>query len=296
MDDSIYIKQNDDFLLSCLKAQRREYTCAKHIALIKTLLTFAGFIVSVIGMLYEQELLSALIYLFSMSILICNKYSDQKIKTYKIHAASIQQYVDVTLFSSAIGNQPSEWGELPTKTELSEAVSKVQQMDSSAVRNWYNDYSSLPSSLQVFYCQRENIRWNFRLYRSFLCLTCVLSLILVLLLLSVMFIMDASLIRVICFISWITPLLEYFVPIIFTVKSSVTQMRKLDSFCNKLEAKMEKEGLLPSENELIELQGMIRKKRETCYLIPDWFYNLTKNIYQDQEDSIAENISSLIVM
>ena len=59
---------------------------------------------------------------------------------------------------------------------------------------------------------------------------------------------------------------------------------------------MEKKGLLPSENELIELQGMIRKKRETCYLIPDWFYNLTKNIYQDQEDSIAENISSLIGM
>ncbi len=291
MKDSIYKKQNDDFLLLCLMAQRSEYSNAKSIVFRKSLATVGCCIASVVGAVYGKELLTAFISLVNVVVFVLNKHSDQKINALKLHATSIQQYVDVTLFSSVIGNQPYVWGDVPTKTELAESVSQVQGKDSSAVWNWYNDYSSLPGPLQVFYCQRENVRWNFRLYNSFLKLINGISVVVVFLLLTVMFARNISLIRFVIILSWAIPIFESFWSTCKEIENSMNQMKRLDSFCKQLEVAIEKDNSFPTEKDLIDLQSMIRKRRETCYLIPDWFYNLTKDKYQSQEDSIADKIS-----
>ena len=151
MGNSIYERQNEDFLLQCLIAQRNEYTQAKKINRNRAGITLIFILYLLVTPIVDCELMTALAFLFSVSLVVINKHVDSCIRFHKRHAASIQQYVDVELFSNALRSSKSEWGELPSQTDLAETLSDFANADTSSVTNWYSDYSSLPNELQVFY-------------------------------------------------------------------------------------------------------------------------------------------------
>ena len=96
-DNSIFACQNEEFLLKCQLAQRNEYSHAKRDSRIKSTVTLIFTICSIVASIVDCDTLSAISNLFAVGLVVFNKYSDGHISTHKKHAASIQQYIDVTL-------------------------------------------------------------------------------------------------------------------------------------------------------------------------------------------------------
>ena len=296
MDNSIYERQNEDFILRCLIAQRNEYTQAKRVNCFKSIMTLMYIAFLLVTSVVDHEILVAFAFLFSVILVVINKYGDGYIRFHKKHAASIQQYIDVELFSNVLGIDKSEWGELPSQTDIAETLSDFSNANTSSVTNWYSDYSSFPNGLQVFYCQRENTRWSHKLYKSFLHFQNIVYGCGIVAICLFVFITNPRIISCLCFLSWIIPVLEFVYSINKEIRSSIIKFEKLNTECNRIEEKICENTSMSIKDNLIALQYKIKECRETCYLIPDWFYNKNKSGYQDSEDSIARNLTSKMEM
>lgn len=292
-DNSIYYCQNEGFLLKCQLAQRNEYSHAKRVGRLRSVVTLLFAIFSIIASGLDFDTLSAISSLFAVGLIVFNKYSDGYISSHKKHAASIQQYIDVTLFASAIEGTKSEWGELPNKTDLAKAVSEFSGADTSNMRNWYSDYSSLPGEIQVFHCQRENVRWDYDLHKSYIYFQIGILLVAIVAMVVTMFIVNPNFIKLVCILSWLTPLVEYTYSVCKEICESISLLKKIDAFCDQIENKLSEENNVSVKQELIDLQYKIRERRENGFLIPDWFYKMRKGEQQKQEDCIAETIVNL---
>lgn len=290
MGNSIYERQNEDFILRCLIAQRNEYTQTKRMNFFKSIMTLTYITFLLVTSVFDYEILVALAFLFSVTIVVINKYADRYILFHKKQAASIQQYIDVELFSDAIGCGKREWGELPSQTDIAKSLSEFSSTDTSAVMNWYSDYSALPNKLQVFYCQRENTRWSNRLYKSFLHFQYIIYGCGIIGISIPLFLANPSIISCICFLSWATPVAEYVYTVHKEIKKSIILYEQLNAECDQIEKRLGKDNSVAINSDLIAVQHKIRESRETCYLIPDWFYNKNRGAYQDSEDSVAKNI------
>lgn len=292
-DNSIFARQNEKFLLECQLAQRNEYSHAKKASRLKLIITLAFTTFSVVASILDCDTLSAISSLFAVGVVVFNKYSDGHISSHKKHAASIQQYIDVTLFVSVVEGTKSEWGELPNKTDLAKTISEFSGVDTSDVKNWYDDYSSLPGEAQIFLCQRENVRWNYGLHKSYFCFQLGVLLVVIIAMFAIIFIFDLSFIKIICILSWLTPFAEYKYSICKEIVESISFLRKINVFCDQIENKLSENNNVSVKQELIDLQYKIRERREVGFLIPDWFYEMRKEKHQKQEDSIAETIVNL---
>ena len=292
-DNSIFACQNESFLLKCQLAQRSEYSHAKRVSRLKSMVTLIFTICSIIASILDCDTLSAISSLFAVGLVVFSKYSSGYISYHKKHAASIQQYIDVTLFASAVGGTKSEWGELPNKTDLAKTTSEFSGVDTSDVKNWYSDYSSLPGEAQVFRCQRENVRWDYGLHKSYICLQLGILLVAIIAMIATMFIVNPNFTKLICILSWLTPLAEYTYSVCKEVFGSISLLQKIDAFCDQIENRLSGNNNVSVKQELINLQYKIRERREEGFLIPDWFYKMRKGKHQKQEDSIAETIVNL---
>lgn len=293
MVDSIFNRQNDEFLLQCQVAQRREYSRAKKVARMKTILTLGFAAVSIVASALNIDWLSALSSLLAVVLIVFNKYSDTYIISHKKHAASLQQYIDVTLYSVALGGNVSEWGDIPSRTDLADTVSDTPIVDTSDFKNWYSDYSSLPETSQVFHCQCENIRWDHGLHKMFIRLQLILLGIVILIIFIAFFAVNPDFIKLICVLSWFTPVAEYSFSVHKEIKDSITLLQKLESFSNEIEKKLQTGSARTIRRDLIKLQYKIRERRELGYLIPDWFYQWHRKRQQEKEDKLAETITCL---
>lgn len=111
-DKGIFVQQNDKQLLKCLVAQRQEYGNAKKAEAWKGRLILFLVIVSILASWLNVEWLTAVSSLLAMSLLVISKYIDISVSEHKKHAASIQQYFDITLYSDALRTDNSAWGAL----------------------------------------------------------------------------------------------------------------------------------------------------------------------------------------
>ena len=293
MVDTIFNRQNDEFLLRCQVAQRREYSRAKKVARIKAIFTLGFAVISIIASALNIDLLSALSSLLAVILIVFNKYSDTYIISHKKHAASVQQYIDVTLYSAVLGGNTSEWGDIPSKTDLANSVSDISDADTSDLKNWYSDYSSLPEESQVFHCQRENIRWDYGLHKMFIHLQLILLGIVVLIMGIAFFVVNPDFIKLICVLSWFMPVGDYLFSIYKEIKGSITLLRNLESFCKEIDKKLQTGTPRTIKQDLIKLQYKIRERRELGYLIPDWFYQRHRKRQQQKEDKFADTITYL---
>ncbi len=260
---------------------------------LKTVLTMLFALISVTASILDIDWLSATSTLMAVALLIFNKYSDEYIVNSKKHAASVQQYIDVTLYSTAIGCEVSDWGDIPSKSELAATVSVHKNANTSDVENWYSDYSGLSGEEEVFRCQRENIRWDHDLHKEFRVLQIVLMGIVAFAMLISSIIADPSFVKLICVLSWFAPIAEYAYSIYKEVGESIALLQDVDKLADEIEKKLSSSSPRTLKRELIKLQHKIWERREKGFLIPDWFYERHRKKHQEQEDSIAEAIQSL---
>lgn len=291
--DSIFSRQNDAFLLQCQVAQRSEYSHAKLVARWKTYLTVSFAVLSVLASVLDIDWLTAVSSLLAVVLLIFNKYSDEYIMTRKKHAASVQQYIDATLYAAAIDSNVSDWGDVPSQSDLAVSVSEYENADTSAVENWYSDYSGLSGEEQIFRCQSENIRWDFDLHKKFRVLQMVLLGSVAVVMLVAFIIADPSFVKLICVLSWFAPIAEYAYSIYKEVGESIAHLQEVHKFSDEIEKKLATSSIRTTKRELIKLQHKIWERREKGYLIPDGFYEWHRKKQQDKEDRIAKVIQGL---
>lgn len=292
IQNNIFHWQNDKLLLQFQMMQRAEYAHAKKKSGIKEIIIFTYAIASVIASFIDIDWVSALLSLIATVLVIANKYLDEHIQLIKQHAASVQQYIDVELYSKALEMDRAEWGGLPTKTELVKAVLPVVSGNTFEVQDWYSDYSTLSCEEQVFYCQRENVRWNYDLLNSFKRFEAVTLSVVCAVMLGIFIKTDITFTKILCFLAWIAPIAEYAYSEHKEINKSIELLTNIDKLCNEIERDFSKN---PSEikKKLINLQYRIKEKRELGYLIPDWFYRLKQPKQQIKEDNMAEKISNL---
>ena len=293
MANSIYSHQNDNFFLLCQVAQRGEYSRAKRKAKWKTILTVVFALVSVTASVLNIDWLSATSSLMAVALIIFNKYSDEYIANSKKHAASVQQYIDANLYSSAIGCDVSDWGDVPSKSDIAATVSEYENVDTSAVKNWYSDYSGLSGEEEVFRCQNENIRWDYDLHKKFRTLQIVLLGAVVVVMLAAFFIVDPSFVKLICVLSWFIPIAEYVYSVYKEVRESISLLHEVNRLSAGIEKKLGASNPRTIKRELIKLQHKIWERREKGFLIPDWFYAWYQKKQQKKEDRIAKTIQGL---
>lgn len=291
--NSIFNRQNEPFLLQCQVAQRSIYSRAKRMAQYKALLTiiFAG--VSLAASILDIEWLSATSSLMAVAVLIFNKYSNRYIASNKKQAASIQQYIDVTLYTPAIGCSVIDWGEILNKSDIAVMISEHKNADTSAMKNWYSDYSDLRGDEEVFRCQSENIRWDYNLHRTFRSCLIILLVVVMIAMLIAFIIVDPGFIKLVCVLSWFAPIAEYAYSIYKEVGESITLLQKTDKLCAEIEEKLKSDSTKTVKQELIALQYKILERRKEGFLIPDWFYEWHRKKQQKQEDQIAKTIQDI---
>jgi len=291
MGNNIYDMQNNDNMLKCLVAQRRDYSLGKRANAYKGFLTIIFAALAVAASLVDNEVLSAVSCLCAIILSIMNRHIDDYVVKQKKHAASIQQYFDVTLFSAAVGNATSDWGGLPTTTDIVESISDIENADLSPVKNWYNDYSGLSPSEQVFRCQQTNIRWDAKLRSEFKWLLVISSGIILLLLSCIAFVFNPTFVKCISVLAWILPIADVSFGYYDGLHKDIKRLNAMRQQSNIVENALSNGETC--ESKIINLQTLIMEGRETSVLIPDWYYNKRQNAHQRKEDRIADTVQKM---
>lgn len=291
--DNVFCRQNDKFLLQCQVVQRGEYSKAKSLARWKAIFTLAFAALSVVTSILDIDWLSAISSFLAVALALFNKRSEEEIKAIKKHAASIQQYIDASIFAPVIDTNISDWGDMPNKSDLADAVSKYGDKDTTAFVNWYSDYSSMNGESQVFYSQSENVRWDFALHKEFKKLYVILLSVIALALLVAFLVVDPSFVKAFYVLSWFMPVAEYGFSVIKEVNESISLLQNADNFSKELEKKLKTSSSRTLRKELIKLQHKIWNRRANGYLIPDWFYEYHRKKHQKKEDNMARTIQNL---
>ena len=259
----------------------------------KTVLTMGFAVISVIASALDVEWLSATSSLMAVALLIFNKYANEYIASNKTCAASVQQHIDVTLYAPAVGCSVSDWGELVNKSDLADMVSEYLDADTSAVENWYSDYSGLPGEEEVFRCQSENIRWDYSLHKAFRNLQTILLVVVAIAMLTAFIIADPGFVKLVCILSWFAPIAEYVYSNYKDVGDSIALLQKADKLRVEIEKKLKGNSTKTIKQELVALQYKIWERRKNGFLIPDWFYEWHRKKQQKQEDQIAKTIQDI---
>lgn len=286
MNTSIYEAQNYENPLKILVAQRQEYRLGKSANVIEGCLIIAHIIIIMIASYVNNDTFSALSLLYTSVLTIISCYIRTHINRHRTHAALLQQYFDVTLFSSAIGNDPSDWGELPTKTDIIESISSIDVSKLESVKNWYNNYSDYEPTKQVLLCQKANISWDKKLRTEMKGYMVILFFAISVVLMALAFIFNPSFIRFITILTWLSPLAYYFIRNFCSLHKDIKRLEELIQRSDEIDSLLSRRQEATSE--IIKLQQLIMDNRKNATLIPDWFYKIRKDAYQKVENVIAD--------
>lgn len=293
MGNSVYDMQNNENMLKCIVAQRRDYSLGKRANAYKSFFTIAFAALALVASLVDNDVLSAFSCLCAIILSIINRHIDDYVVKQKKHAASIQQYFDATLFSAAIGNAASDWSGLPTKTDVVESISDIKKADLEPVKNWYSDYSTLSPTEQVFRCQQTNIRWDAKIRSEFKWLLAVSSSVILLLLVCIAIVVNPTFVKCIRVLAWILPIADFSFGYYNGLCKDIKRLEALKQQSNLVEQALSSGEVC--ETKIINLQKLIMENRETAVLIPDWYYNKRQSTHQRKENRIADTVKAMSV-
>ena len=289
----IFKHQNEKIILQCLAAQRNEYDCAKEMNFYKLVanIALAGFMC--VAFYFDTDELVSLSVLASVITLVYCKNNDRERAKTKKDAAAIQQYIDANLYSGLLGKDINIWGNLPSKTVISEAVARVGNTYDENLKNWYTKCESDIVEYQIFSCQRQNINWEKDLREEYIKYQWIVLFFFGVVALIIFFHGDYSFVKAISFSSSLLSVFDF----VYTNNSCVNDdMKRLEEIKRKW-LDWEKIILCGGKKQklelLIEMQDCIRENRENAYLLPNWFYNLKKDRNHKREENISKAIKDI---
>lgn len=279
---SVYKSQQRPHIKRCIAVQRQIYSEGKRYNTIQILLLFL--VVAFVGyatffntgfMHFTKEDVRAAATAVNVMCVVGIQIISEKCREKQEKAASLQQYIDASLFSEAIGNEIEMWRYVKDRTEIDEILSQYPNYDGSTIKAWYEDYSMDIPIVQVLKCQMENISWDDYLRGYYLCLTNLIISVICLSMLLGWYFSGWNIIVFWMMLSCAAPLVKYYW---FGVKHRIEKdhanLAKMKGFANHLLQEILEHKLKDEEciMKLINFQQQIYDSRKSCFLIPDWFH------------------------
>lgn len=292
MDKNIYELQNKEMILNALVVQNKLYSKAKRInflSLILCVLLPIGY--SLIKNLISGEVLLAVGALFTILLAVISPALSAYASKQKTIAAKIQQTIDFFLFEDeTFKSRNDDWGEVYTKDELLEIITKakITKKDIDKKRNWYNDYSSFPHVMQVYFSQCECVRWDGDLRKCFVNSLYGCGLVLIVLVIISAVALKMTVFELIVNIATFAPLIKFLLPL----------KKQLDEDCDRLKNLLHKQNTINNQlgviiggeelyQKVIGIQRELFEHRATALMVPDFFYRLKRKRQQVIEDEIS---------
>lgn len=290
MDNCIATLQNTPKMLRCLAAQRKRYTQAKWYRGIGIILSLIGIILSYVITNINGDKLSAILGLITVAMTLCSLILTYIAQHLQKQAASIQQYFDVTLFSKALGKERDIWGDLLPDQDINSITSSVREKDMKGVENWYHCTQTASVRQQVFLWQTENIRWSDKLYQWAVVSFCALALLFLVIGFCFAIQQDILVTKLFCTLSWFLVPWGHFCVACVELTKTWMAWKSLNAKSNAIWQTRKQIDENAFIQKLINLQHGIREMRETCFLLPDWFYKFFRKRFENHETQLAQNL------
>lgn len=289
----IFERQNEQGMINAQKAAHYSYLTGKRVIFVlATVSIIIPIISNVLLLLFNNIILANLLSVIGVCCFLGGEILRLFIKRYKFYGAGLQQYFDEFVFG--LKNSCRKYIP-PKKLTFEQRLSllkKYEKKDNAPFVNWYSDYSSLPYEKAVYYCQKENIRWDKKLREKYIA-GLVISLFIIILAFVIHAIFyNKSTNDLIAILVSIAPVFSYLIHGIIKLCKDLNNQKNILSCIENIETKMTSSKKIWDEVE--ELQVEIFKYRKTNYLIPNWFYNLFRKSIQKNEDDLAQGISERV--
>ena len=292
MDNSICTQQNSDVILGCLVAQSEEYTKAKRNQFVNLIAIVLLSLLTTISSFCNDAHFLAVVSLAAVVVAIASKKLEKREKSIREHAAMIQQYIDSSLYSGVTNTDQNRWGPSLTSSDIAEIISGIDNDAKIAKRDWYSDYSTMSPEDQVFYCQKENLRWDRKLRNDYTRFVSLSFGALALISIVAALIINPSFTKTVIVIAGLVPALDHCFSVSKSVKQDTDCVQAIEKKCNEIEKDTDAQCEDLCEK-LISIQKLIYDHRRNGYLIPDWFYSKHQKKYQKEESQIADSIKRM---
>lgn len=286
----IFNRQN---LPGCVAAQKTAHYCykkGKRLALLLAFfLTFLPVASNIIILCTNNEIVNAILIVFSVIEFIAGKIIKDFLSKAKFAGASLQQYFDEIVFDLKNSSKKYLAPKKLNGDERRMLILKYRDKDNAPFQNWYSDYSALPYEQAVYNCQKENLRWDSTIRKKYFVLLIFLcSLLTIGITINAIF-QRMNVITLIAALSSIAPVFSYFWSAFHKLHKDISKQEQLSNTIAEIDAKQENATFVGDKIE--ELQVEIFTYRKSVYLIPDWFYKLFRHKMQCDEDKFAETVS-----
>lgn len=287
---SIFERQNQQGIINAQKAAHYSYLNGKRVILVLAIVSIVIPIISnVLLLFFNNIILANILIVIGVCCFFGGEILRLFIKKYKFYGAGLQQYFDEFVFG--LKNSCRKYIP-PKKLTFEQRLSllkKYEKKDNAPFVNWYSDYSSLPYEKAVYYCQKENIRWDKKLREKY-----IVGLIIALLVIVLAFVIHAIFYNkntneLIAILVSIAPVFSYLIHGVIKLFRDLKNQKDILNCIEEIETKITSTKKIWDEVE--ELQIEIFNYRKTNYLIPDWFYKLFRKSIQKNEDDLAQGIS-----
>ena len=207
---------------------------------------------------------------------------------YKYYGACFQQIFDKNVLK--INDTVNDFisSQIIQTEQRLKLMKKYSNKKRAPKEDWYNDYSSLPYNKAVFYCQKENIRWDLDLRKRYQYLLLSLAVISIgLILLFAILTHKSVATMILSFASGLT-VLEFFLNSYFKLNKDINTQLNLKRITDEIESDIDNDSALWSKIEMVQYK--IFDYRKKAYLIPDWFYKIFRKKDQEVSDMFAEEL------
>ncbi|BBA53244.1 hypothetical protein FV113G1_P10450 (plasmid) [Fusobacterium varium] len=271
----IYNRQNEDKSIMLLAAQRQLYRNAKKNNTYYIFFSLAVPLSLSIFSEYFSEKIISLQYLLSIVVVFLSLYIEKNIEDSKKLAAFIQQKFDIYVYKMA-WNERIFGKNRDINNEIVIYSKKILKNldEKQKLNNWYTPISNAKSLTEcVLSCQKENYYWDVGLRKRFKLVSIVLSAILIIIIAVIGIFNNESINDLFSKLFLIFPVLIWLWKTVKILDKDIETLKELDKEFNKTNKK--------TLSDLEDIQNIIFKHRQNCYLIPECIYNFFKNNDED---------------
>jgi len=289
---SIAARQNEDYSLTLLAAQRQMYSSGKRARLYGVLGSGVLAIIAPIVLLFFPQYGSLMVIAGGMWFIIVFASLRSQENVFKV-AAKVQEEFDVELFRLP-------WNDIlvgPHVTrELIYEASRAFRGDRTALRDWYPEVSNLPHYIGVLVCQRSNIVWEWRLRRGYGWAVAILASILLISGVTLGCWLGETL------LNWLFGVFFPSLPAyLYGLETSLTQFRtaneveEFEERVNELWRKALLEPQIVNAEQCRRIQDRIFIHRRNALPIPDSWYKLLRLAFQsDMRSTVVQMTDEMI--
>ena len=289
--NTIKTDQNKPEFIQLLKAQRFAYTISKRCSIAEYVLISFSMVLPFV-LIFKSALSSqSLIIILSATLIVISILLDNFKRNRTSIAAKIQEEFDNKLFQL-------EWNDLlcEDKVENETIIRLAKKYQEFDLKNWYSKQisSELDHEIAVLFCQKSNVFWDKDLRKKYNFLLYSALAFYYLIFFIIGYIKNLQFENLTLLILPSFTFLKFQIQLISNQNQIIRKKEKITNKINRLFDNYAQNKIKPERIELRELQNAIFSLRNSANKIPDWFYKIFKDSFENLTDeSIKMKITEI---